>query len=184
MNKAEKIQLIKEIVTYEPTTGELTWRTDRPRAHFKQQRGYTRYLKHQAGQPVKGTVNHYGYLVFGVGNLVVPFHAVAFVLMTGDFPKGVVDHWDQNKLNNAWDNLRDVTQKINTRNQKMNSRNKSGFAGVYQCSRSEKWTAQATIDRHTKNLGTFTTPEEAYQARLDYLAQHPSLGYTSLHGMK
>jgi hypothetical protein len=43
-------------------------------------------------------------------------HRMAFVFMTGDWPKGQVDHIDRNKHNNRWDNLRDVDAKTNRSN--------------------------------------------------------------------
>jgi hypothetical protein len=44
----------------------------------------------------------------------------------------VIDHIDGNPLNNRRQNLRAVTQQMNTHNRKVQSRNKSGFNGVYR----------------------------------------------------
>ena len=41
---------------------------------------------------------------------------VAWLLMTGEDPTGVIDHKDEDPSNNKWDNLIDTTQKENIQN--------------------------------------------------------------------
>lgn len=43
-------------------------------------------------------------------------HRLAFLYMTGSYPTFEVDHFDRNKSNNAFDNLKDVTHKDNMKN--------------------------------------------------------------------
>lgn len=175
-------QIIQEAFHYDPLTGNVIWRLDRPQEHFKTQRSYQRYLNVQAGKPIKASVNYYGYKVVGLGQAVLAVHRIAFAIMTGNFPKFNVDHIDGNPLNNIWANLREVSQAINTRNQRMNIRNTSGYAGVYYAKRENRWACQVKVDGVLKRLGAFDTPEEAYQCRLAFLSTRPDLGYTQRHG--
>lgn len=60
---------------------------------------------------------------------------IVWELLNGPIPAGmVVDHEDGNPLNNLHSNLRIVTQKINSRNQKIPKSNKSGVMGVSKSS--------------------------------------------------
>lgn len=175
-------QSIIEAFNYDPLTGEVTWRLDRPREHFKTQGAYQRYLNLQAGRPIRASTNFYGYFVVGLNNAVLAVHRIAFVVMTGSFPTQHVDHIDGNPLNNIWTNLREVSQAVNTRNQKLNKRNRSGYAGVYHIKRDNRWASQVKVDGVITRLGAFDTPEEAYQCRQAFLNTRPDLGYTERHG--
>ena len=53
-----------------------------------------------------------------------------WLMMTGEWPKGEIDHIDGNPLNNRWDNLRDVSKTENLRNCKTSKNNTSGINGV------------------------------------------------------
>lgn len=58
--------------------------------------------------------------------------------MTGIFPDFIVDHIDQNPLNDKWDNLRRGDNCVYQRNQKQLSNNKTGITGV-------KWVANQRV---------------------------------------
>lgn len=58
-------------------------------------------------------------------------HRIIYELFHGKIDSGlVIDHVDGNPLNNTITNLREVTSKVNSRNMKMHSRNKTGKTGV------------------------------------------------------
>lgn len=91
--------------------------------------------------------------------------------MTGQFPKGVVDHIDGNKRNNAWDNLRDVTQAVNLSNKHMAQKNNtSGYLGV--SAHQGKYKARIKVNGKQIVLWPFDTPEEAHHAYLNERAKH------------
>lgn len=92
-------------------------------------------------------------------------HRLIFILMTGDFPLDNVDHINRVKLDNRWENLRDVPQKLNTRNLNMNKHNKTGVSGVYWDKDREKYRAQISLDNKTKYLGLFDSLDEAKRVR-------------------
>ena len=80
-------------------------------------------------------------------------------------PTGMqVDHIDGDGLNNSRQNLRICTQSENGKNRRINKTNKSGYKGVSFCNKSSKWYASIKLDGKSKNLGYFTTPEDAHLA--------------------
>ena len=92
-------------------------------------------------------------------------HRVAFLVMTGDWPSGHVDHINGNRADNRWENLRQVTRFENQKNQKLYKNNKSGVMGVYFQRASEKWVARISLEGTEKYLGVFSDFEEAVAVR-------------------
>jgi hypothetical protein len=88
-------------------------------------------------------------------------HRLAFLYMTGRWPDEV-DHKDGIKMNNRWENLREVTHQENLafRNY-TNSSNSVGIRGVTKCGR--RFRAMIRIDKQLLHLGVYDTPEEAEQ---------------------
>ena len=57
---------------------------------------------------------------------------LVYVLHNGPVPAGmVIDHFDGDKSNNRIDNLRCVTQQVNTQNTELSKSNTSGIKGVH-----------------------------------------------------
>lgn len=78
-----------------------------------------------------------------------------------DAPTGKqVDHKNGNKLDNRKANLRVCSSKENTRNQ-TGGKGLSGVKGVYWDKKNKKWIASIMVDYKYKNLGRFSTIEEA-----------------------
>jgi hypothetical protein len=89
--------------------------------------------------------------------------AVAFLNHTPDKHKGlVIDHIDNNKLNNMTTNLQLITNKKNTSKDRKNKTSK--YTGVSWHKQSNKWLAQFRENGSVKYLGTFETEEEARDA--------------------
>lgn len=76
--------------------------------------------------------------------------------------KLVIDHIDDNYLNNKVDNLQIVTQRFNAR--KTQGRDSSKYKGVHWCKRSKKWRATIRINKNKKHLGLFICELEAHKA--------------------
>ena len=92
-------------------------------------------------------------------------------MKTGSWPVDMLDHRDQNGLNNRFDNLREVNNQKNCFNRGISSANKTGVAGVYFNTRG-KYTAQITVNGKTKSLGAaFKTIEEAAKVREEKLLE-------------
>ncbi|MCP4354353.1 MAG: hypothetical protein GY793_01730 [Proteobacteria bacterium] len=67
--------------------------------------------------------------------------------------KLVVDHIDNNPLNNNVSNLQIITNRENTSKDRKNGTSK--YIGVSWCKRSKKWIAYITINGKNKNLGSY-----------------------------
>jgi len=95
----------------------------------------------------------------------VIFHRISPQLVRG----AIVDHKDNDPLNNTRINLRIATKSENRRNGKQNSDNQTGFKGVSRTSaRNGVWDGRyracITVGGKSVHLGTFDTPQEAYES--------------------
>ena len=70
----------------------------------------------------------------------------------------VVDHIDEDKLNNRIDNLQLLTPQENTLK---SIKNKSGVAGISWNNQKQKWVARVTINGKRKYLGSFENINDA-----------------------
>lgn len=88
-------------------------------------------------------------------------------------PKGkVVDHWDKDTLNNLDSNLKIVTQSKNLQNRNsIYTQNTTGYKGVSYEKRTGKYVAQIKINKKYIWLGRHDTPEQAYEAYMNYRNQ-------------
>lgn len=157
------VETLRELLNYDPATGVLCWRIARSN-------------RVQPGVPITKTSPSTGYIRVTVDKKVLAAHRVAWVLTTGKWPEGVIDHINGVKTDNRITNLRDVTRADNMLNRLgVQSNKKSGDLGVFLDKRRGTWYAQ--IQRHgkTTNLGTFKSQQEASaavsKARKDILGE-------------
>lgn len=140
----------RQFVTYDPDTG--LFRRLKPGGKAK------------VGD-VTGWAHNAGYVAITVQNNDVLAHRLAWLLMTGEWPSGVVDHIDGNRKNNKWSNLRDCTHAENCRNRGAGKNSKSGIKGVSWHKASRKWRVQVGIGGRNVNVGYFDDIEQARTAR-------------------
>ena len=76
----------------------------------------------------------------------------------------ILDHIDNNRLNNQKQNLRKCTASQNSINSLLSCTNKSGFRGVHWYNKKGKFRARITINLRKIDLGLFTCPIEAARA--------------------
>ncbi len=74
------------------------------------------------------------------------------------------DHINHNGLDNRRANLRPATPTQSNCNVPLSRANKSGFKGVYFCTRTRRWVATIKSNRRTHRLGYFRSPLEAAYA--------------------
>lgn len=110
-------------------------------------------------RPHKWRLGGKGYVQANIDGKITLIHR--FIL---DAPDNIlVDHVDQNKLNNTNDNLRFCTSSENNINTKLRSDNSSGVRGVSLWK--GKWRACINKDKKRYNLGTYDKIEDAIIAR-------------------
>jgi hypothetical protein len=147
---------LKELLNYNPETGIFTRLT---------KSAFCVEIGDVAGGKCKN-----GYILISLDGKQYSAHRLAWLYMTGSFPKNLIDHKDSNKQNNIFSNLREATYAQNIANKK--SRSKSGFKGVTWWARDSKWKAQMQVDGVNKHLGYFDTPEQAHEAYKKYAIVH------------
>lgn len=79
-------------------------------------------------------------------------------LILGKKEGRVIDHINNNKLDNRRTNLRHITRQANAMNMKKER-------GVYFFKTRNKWIAQIKYDGKNRHIGCYDTKEEAIQAR-------------------
>ena len=110
-----------------------------------------------------GGINMHGYVTISINSKTYLAHRLAWLYVTGEFPKQVIDHINRVRHDNKWGNLRDVSMSENSLNGKVHKDNKSGVKGVsYKKGRVSCW--QARVNKVT--IGYFKTIEEAEKAVL------------------
>lgn len=135
---------LKEKLTYSPDTGDFHWIKSGKKA---------------------GTLTLCKYWQIAIDGKTYLAHRLAFLYMTGKFPKEEVDHINMDKIDNRWCNMREATHVENGRNRRITSNNTSGFRGVYfDRGRSPPWRASTSVNGKYKYIGRFKTPELAYMA--------------------
>lgn len=142
------IDRVRELLDYDPATGQFTWRarTNR-RIKSGAQAGCLRER----------------YIAIGIDGVVIDAQRLAWLVMTGAWPTGEVDHKNGDGFDNAWNNLRDVPRKTNLQNiRAAKSTSKLGVLGVRLKNGSFK--ARISVDRREILLGSFATAAEAHAA--------------------
>jgi len=119
---------------------------------------------------MKGSVNSLGYyrvkLSKNKKKKLFNVHVLMAKAFFNHIPNGnkglVVDHIDNNKLNNKLDNLQLISNRENSSKDKRNGTSK--YIGVSWKSKEKKWVAQIQIKGKETYLGRFTNEEEAAEA--------------------
>jgi hypothetical protein len=160
-------ELLKRFVFYDPSSGIFK------RTHVLDR---SQNIKRKDFIPKSVTLN--GYLQISLFKTPYLVHRLIFLYMVGRFPSEV-DHVDGNRLNNRWENLREVTNAINRKNMGVAVNNTSGVTGVSWYQRYGKWEASINIGRQRKYLGRFYDINDAISARKE---AELSLGFHPNHG--
>ncbi len=136
MVEAEALKhLIPQVLDYLPETGEMRWKV-RDVSLFEDkesrsaQHSVANWNARHAGREAFTTIGSHGYRSGRLQGHGLLLHRVAFVLMTGDWPRSLVDHVDGDRLNNRWSNLREASCAQSVRNRRGFSTT-SPYIGVY-----------------------------------------------------
>jgi len=150
MNKQDYTEQItqkylKSILEYDPDTGVFIWKI--------RKKGIKR--------KVAGYINNNGYRVITINRTTQLAHRLAWLYMTGEWPKGQIDHINHDKDHNRIENLNDVSVRGNAHNRLDNKT----FVGVYWHPDNNKWISKINIRGKIEYLGSFETHLAACYAR-------------------
>ena len=153
---------LKELVSYNPETGELTGLQDLNK----------RVRKDELIRPYINPDGYYEVRLRGLKKYRV--HKLIWLYCHGilpDYSKGeLIDHIDRDRTNNKIENLRLVDHKGNSKNIGLSKRNTSGIKGVSWNRQCNKWEARIS----NRRIAFFSNMEDAVAARL---AKEKELGY-------
>lgn len=105
-----------------------------------------------------------GYIVIRIDGSLYHAHRLAWLHVTGEWPKEEIDHLNCDPSDNRFANLREATRAENLRNIRKPCDNTSGFKGVSFDKRTGRWISSIRASGKQKYLGRFDTAEAAYAA--------------------
>lgn len=172
-------QELRELLRYDPDAGQIFWR-QRPSDTFKTSAAAKTWNGRFAGKAALTAVSDTGYLTGCIHYRSVSAHRVAWALFYGRWPQEI-DHINGDRADNRIANLREVTRRTNNRNHGPDSRNKSGYTGVYWNKQQQKWHAKVRVDGRDLHLGFFDDVHSAGAARTKAAE---ALGFTERHNRR
>lgn len=143
------VDRLRTLLAYDPSTGFFRWKVRRG--------GYA------LPGSVAGSPNSEGYVQIRVDRVLHKAHRLAWLYMTGEWPKDFIDHIDRDPSNNTWSNLRSATNAENVRNQNRRANNSSGVPGVNWNGYS--WTVRVGAAMQRIYIGRFKSFSAAVAAR-------------------
>lgn len=138
-----------ELLSYDPELGSFVWLVS-----MKGRR---------AGTPAKASRPD-GYVRIRVDKKLYYAHRLAWLYMTGEWPKHEIDHINGDPGDNRWCNLREATSTQNHANSRCPDHNSSGYKGVTFDRIKGRWRAYITVDGRHIFLGFFDTAKSAHDA--------------------
>ena len=129
------LEVLQAQLIYNPTTGRLT--------------------RKSTGNELG--VNSKRYIIVRINGLFYQAHRLIYKLMTGKDPVGVINHKNENKADNTWSNLENITQAANLRYSLRGT-------GVYWNKKLSKWVAGFQFNKQKIYLGVFNNKADAAAA--------------------
>jgi len=151
-------EYLKQILSYNPDTGIWVWQKSLA-------------LQIKIGQQA-GTILKSGYRHIRINYKHYKAYRLAWLYMTGEWPKEQIDHINGIKDDNRWCNLREATTQQNGWNSKKPKNNTSGYKGISWNKKSKKWTVFIQVNKKNKYLGGYETKKEAIQIRKEATAKY------------
>jgi hypothetical protein len=146
------VERLRELLSYNPETGEFHWRID----HGRLYKAGTEAFTVKMGPPGND------YLVACIDKIPYRAHRVACKMFYGVEPPDFLDHIDGDRFNSRIKNLRETSQGENIRNQPVQARNKTGLKGVHRHING-KYIASFGHNKKVIYLGTFDSAEKAHE---------------------
>lgn len=155
---------LRECVDYFPDTGDFVWRA-RPRSHFNSNQHMLRINKMRAGQVAGCEQKSSGYRSIQIARRQYYSHRLAFLWMTGEWPKDQIDHINRKRNDNRWANLRSATAAENAQNIHDRIDSRSGVLGITWGNKSGRWMVRIGVNNGSVWLGQYDDFFDACCAR-------------------
>jgi hypothetical protein len=149
---------LMKLLKYEPDTGRFLW-FSHPSSKCQV----------DVGQEA-GCIEAKGYRIIKIHQKCYKAHRLAWLYMTGEWPKGMIDHIDRDPGNCKWRNLREATYSQNHANS-VKALGRSGLRGASWSERAKKWKSSVRSGGKRIHLGYFDTAEDARSAYADAVAK-------------
>lgn len=157
-------ETLKEFLSYDPNTGELTW--------IKKPSKKTVLNSRAGGSSVEG------YRSFTFKGKKYPEHHIVWCWVYGFYPEHQLDHINQVRDDNRIINLREVTKSENARN-RARGESQLDEAGIWYCQRRQRYVAEITLNGKKVYQKTFIDIDQAIEERR---AKAIELGFHENHG--
>ena len=157
---------LKELLVYSRLTGVFT------------RRRTTQWYKKG---DVAGRLHHSGGIDISIDNVRYASSNLAWLYVTGKWPKEILDHENHKRSDNSFKNLKEKSQLYNSRNRSLNKNNTSGFTGVVKAKYCKGWVSQIRVSYKYIYLGFFKYKKDAVAARK---AANVKYGFHKNHGRK
>lgn len=144
--RADSIPELWSLLHYEPDSGEFIWRR---RTNSRAPAGSR-----------AGTIAQNGYRYIGIQGRKILSARAAWLYMTGEWPRGLVDHISGDRTDDRWVNIRLATPQQNSANSRTRSHSKSGVKGIQE--RNGRFVSLLSAGGLQRYLGSFGSAEEAH----------------------
>ena len=153
------LDLLSEVVSYDPETGEMFWRP-RKREMFTSDQSHRSWNGKHALKPALTAKNRKGYRHGSICGFNMSAHRVAWAIHYGAHPGGLIDHINGDPSDNRIVNLRIATPE-------MNAQNRIWRAQGVSIGRDGLWTAKIYVNRKAVVIGKFCSRAAASTAGFD-----------------
>ena len=162
-NPGISAERLREILRYDPKTGELYWRLRDDVGSWWNGR--------YAGKEAGAHADKKGYFCISIDNHTYRTHRVIWSYVTGEWPEFEVDHKDTDRKNNRFENLRPATVEQQRHNMSLHKDSETGFKGV-SASKNSRYRARIWVGGKEIMLGYRDTAKEAHRLYVDAAAMY------------
>jgi hypothetical protein len=143
---------LREVLSYNPDTGVWIW--------------IKKTSKKILIGDIAGNVKDGKYRQIKIDGFLYYAHVLAWLYMTGEWPKGEIDHKDNNgsKDDNRWCNLREATSSQNKFNTEKHRNNTSGMKNLSWDKSRCKWVVSFSIKGKQSFRKRYNNKEDAINA--------------------
>lgn len=167
------LNILNEFLICDPINGKLYWKF-RDIKWFKSEGSWKSWNTRCANKEAFTALSH-GYRVGRILEINYPAHVIIWVMTSNRWPDPhiEIDHKNENKLENNFNNLRESTKSQNSSNIQLKRNNTSGYKGVCWSKRKRKWFMQI------KANGVYKT---SYHKDIIEAAKAYNVAAMALHG--